>query len=94
MNNPPKYPLFSRVALAVDMPTYKLYRGDIGTIVEQYEPRFIQGKQEVGYELEFFDALGASIHVVTVAESQTQPLRHDTVLSMRELHTQTEMETV
>jgi hypothetical protein len=78
-----KYSLFTRVALAEDLPAHGLVKGDIGTIVEQYQSDM---GQEAGYEVEIFDALGNAIDLVTVRESQIEPLKANTVLSMREIH--------
>ncbi len=75
-----KYELFSRVALAEDFPKESLRRGDIGTVVEYYRGR---PDQEAGYELEVFNAVGETIVVVTVRESQIESLRRDEVLSVR-----------
>ena len=77
-----KYPLFSRIALAEDLLTAKLRRGDVATIVEYYAGR---SGQEPGYELEVFNALGKTIAVATVRESQIEALRSDEVLSVRAL---------
>ena len=73
------YPLFTRVALAEDLPQENLRRGDVATIVEYYEGR---SGQEPGYELEVFNALGDTF-VVTVRESQIESLRRDELLSVR-----------
>lgn len=75
-----KYPLFSRVAIAQDLPDENLRRGDVATIVEHYEGR---SGQEPGYELEVFNAVGETIAVTTVRESQIEALRRDEVLSVR-----------
>ena len=75
-----KHPLFSRVALAEDLPQENLRRGDVATIVEYYEGR---AGQEPGYELEVFNAVGDTIAVTTVRESQIEELRGDEVLSVR-----------
>ena len=72
--------MFSRIALAEDLPEENLCRGDVATIVEYYEGR---PGQEPGYELEVFNAVGDTIAVVTVRESQIEPLRKDEVLSVR-----------
>ncbi len=77
-----KYPLFSRIALTEDLPTENLRRGDVATIVEYYAG---QSGQEHGYELEVFNALGKTIAVATVRESQIEALRSDEVLSVRAL---------
>ena len=77
-----KYPLFSRIALAEDLPKEKLCRGDVATIVEYYAGR---AGQEPGYELEVFNAVGKTIAVATVRESQIEALRSDEILSVRAL---------
>ncbi|MEI9895997.1 MAG: DUF4926 domain-containing protein [Chthoniobacter sp.] len=75
-----KDPLFSRVALVEDLPKESLRRGDVATIVEYY-----QGSvgQEPGYELEVFNAVGETVAVTTVRESQIEGLRSDEVFSVR-----------
>ena len=75
-----KYPLFTRVALADDLPKENLRRGDLATIVEYYEGAL---GQEPGYELEVFNAVGDTFAVVTVRESQIESLRKDELLSVR-----------
>ena len=79
-----KYPLYSRIALAADLPAERLRRGDVATVVEFHER--IAG-QEPGYSLEVFNALGETAAVVTVRESQIEPLRADELLSVRPLST-------
>ena len=76
------YPSFTKVALKLDMPSHKLRRGDVATIVETHP-----GKpgQETGYSLEVFDALGGTWAVVTVRESQIEPLAHNEILHVRRL---------
>lgn len=75
-----KYPPFHRIALAEDLPQENLRRGDVATIVEIYEGR---PGQEPGYELEVFNAVGETISVITVRESQIESLRSDEVLNVR-----------
>ncbi len=72
--------MFSRIALAEDLPAENLRRGDVATIVEYYEGRM---GQEPGYELEIFNAVGDTVAVVTVGESQIAPLRKDEMLCVR-----------
>jgi hypothetical protein len=74
-----KYPLFTRVALADDLPKENLRRGDLATIVEYYEG---SPGQEPGYELEVFNAVGDTFAVVTARESQIESLRNDELLSV------------
>jgi len=75
-----KLELYSRVALAEDLVAENLRRGDIATIIEYYEER---PDLEPGYEIEVFNAVGETISVVTVMESQIEPLRRDEVLTVR-----------
>ena len=74
--------MFSRIALAVDLPEENLRCGDVAVVVEFYEGR---PGQEPGYELEVFNAVGDTIAVVTVRESQIEALRKDEILSVRSL---------
>ena len=75
-----KYPLFTRVALADDLPNENIRRGDLATVVEYYEG---SPGQEPGYELEVFNAVGDTYAVVTARESQIECLRKDERLSVR-----------
>jgi hypothetical protein len=76
------FELFTRVALKQDFPEHRLRKGDVATVVEQH-----QGApgQETGYSLEVFNAIGETIAVLVVAESQVEPLLDDEVLHVRQL---------
>ena len=74
--------LYQRVALAVDIPGKNLEKGDVATLVD-YVPHPSGG--EDGYVLEVFNALGESIFVVTVRESEVEPVQADEVLSVRHM---------
>ncbi|HEY9299548.1 MAG TPA: DUF4926 domain-containing protein [Phormidium sp.] len=76
-----KFELFTRVALREDLPQYKLCRGDVATIVEHHPVR----DDEDGYSLEVFNAVGETIAVITVAQSQIEPLMSNAVLHVRVL---------
>jgi hypothetical protein len=78
------YQLFTQVALRIDLPQDGLRQGDVATIVEEHP-----GKpgQEHGYSLEVFNAVGETIAVVTVRESQIEPLTDHEVLHVRQLDT-------
>jgi hypothetical protein len=76
------YQLFTKVALRADFPAHRLRRGDVATIVESHPGR---PGQEAGYSLEVFNALGQTIAVVTVRESQLEPLADNEVLRVRRL---------
>ena len=77
-----KYELFNRIALKVDLPRYGLRAGDVATVIESHP-----GKtgQEPGYTLEVFNAVGDSIAVVTVRESEIEQLTSKELLHVRSL---------
>jgi hypothetical protein len=74
------YPLFSRVALSVDLPEYNLKSGDVATIVDTHTA---SGKR--GFSLEVFNAKGATIAVVVADETQIKPLQEDEILHIRHI---------
>ena len=75
-------PLYERVALKRDIPEHGLKGGDVATLVD-YVPHPEGGEQ--GCILEVFNALGESIAVVAVRESEIEGLRDDEVLAIRRL---------
>ena len=77
-----KFKMFSRVALKANLPRHQLRRGDVATIVEYHRP---QPKQEPGYTLEIFNAVGDTIAIITVRESQIEPLNSMEILNARQL---------
>ena len=77
-----KYEMFSRVALKANLPKHRLRRGDVATIVEHHQGH---PGQEPGYTLEVFNAVGETVDVVTVRESQIEPLTAKSVLHVRPL---------
>ncbi len=80
-----KFPLYSRVALAVDLPAEGIRRGDVATVVEHHGAPSIGA--EPGYSVEVFNAIGETLAVLTLPESHLEPLRRDEVLSVRPLAT-------
>ncbi|HYX28181.1 MAG TPA: DUF4926 domain-containing protein [Pyrinomonadaceae bacterium] len=70
------------MALKEDLPERSLRRGDVATIVETHQ---VKPDQETGYTLEVFNALGETIAIVTVRESQIEPLERDEILHVRRL---------
>ncbi len=74
------YPLFNRVALRKDFPEYGFYKGDVATVVEEHEG---EEGQETGYSLEIFNAVGETIGVLVVAESETEPLKENEIFHVR-----------
>jgi hypothetical protein len=76
------YELFTKVALKTEAMGHKLKPGDVATIVEVHPGR---PEQEPGYSLEVFNAVGETIGVITVRESQIEPLNSKEVLHVRRL---------
>lgn len=76
------YKLFTRAALKSDVPEHRLRSGDVVTIVEYHPGR---PGQEPGYSLEVFNAVGDTVAVVTVRESQIEPLTSNELLHVRQL---------
>lgn len=77
-----KFELFRRVALKTDVPENGLRRGDVATIVEYHQGR---PDQEPGYSLEVFNAVGDTVAVITLRESQIEPLSAKEILHVRPL---------
>jgi hypothetical protein len=76
------FPLFTRVSLAKDFPEQNLHRGDLATIVEIHEGG---PAQEAGYSLEVFNAVGETIAVLVVEESEITPVKRNEILHVRQL---------
>ncbi len=77
-----RHPLYERVALTRDLLEHGLKRGDVATVVD-YVPH--PKGDEPGCALEFFNALGESIAVAVVPESQVEALQADEIFSVRHL---------
>ncbi len=77
-----KFEMFSRVALNTDVPEDGLRRGDVATIVEYHQGR---PGQELGYSLEVFNAVGETVAVITLRESQIESLSAQEILHVRPL---------
>lgn len=74
--------MFSRVALKIDVLEHGLRRGDLATIVEYHKGRL---GQEPGYSLEVFNAVGETVAVITLRESQIESLSAKEILHVRPL---------
>jgi len=61
--------LYDTVTLIEDIPTIGLYRGQVGTLVEQYAPET--------FEVEFSDLHGRTYALATLKESQLLVLHHE-----------------
>ena len=77
------FDLYREVALAYDLPTEGLRRGDVATVVEHLPA----AAGEDGYILEVFNAVGETVKVITVPASALEPLTADKVWSVRPLTT-------
>ena len=60
--------LLDIVALLENLPELNLYRGQVGTIVEEYEPGV--------FEVEFSDNTGKAYAIETLTETQLMVLHH------------------
>jgi Domain of unknown function (DUF4926) len=74
--------LYKEMALKRDVPGRPLRAGDVGTVVEIL-PHPTGGPR--GVVLEIFNAVGESIAVVTVPETDLEPLTADEVFRVRSL---------
>jgi hypothetical protein len=63
-----KMKLLDVVTLTEDMPELKLYRGQVGTIVEEYEPQV--------FEVEFSDMRGRTYALETLKADRLMVLRY------------------
>lgn len=73
-------PLYERVALRRNLPEHGLKTGDVAVLVDRV-PHPSGGEQ--GCVLEVFNAVGESIAVVAVKESEIEPLQSDEILAVR-----------
>ncbi|MDX1961190.1 MAG: DUF4926 domain-containing protein [Leptospiraceae bacterium] len=71
-----KFELFKDVILKVDVPRYKLKKGDIVTVVEVY-PKTIKHNEH--YACEIFSILGKSLGVCTLGVDQIESIKEDFV---------------
>jgi hypothetical protein len=74
--------LYPRVALLRDVDEHHLEKGDVAMLVDRV-PHPAVG--EPGVVLEVFNALGESISLVAVKESDIKPMRADEVLTVHPL---------
>jgi hypothetical protein len=63
-----KMKLLDIVALLETLPELNLYRGQVGTVVEEYEPGV--------FEVEFSDHTGRAYAIETLKEEQLMVLHH------------------
>ncbi len=70
-----KFPLYSRVALAVEVPAEGIRRGDVAIILEHHASP--APGMEPGYSVEVFNAVGETLAVLILPESSFEALRCD-----------------
>lgn len=73
------FPLYTDVALACDLPRYRLRRGDMVRVVE----RHVAADGAEGYSAEVLGAKGQTLAVIAVEAKALEALRDDDVLSAR-----------
>lgn len=71
--------LFDTVVLEKELPSLGLKRGDVGAVVEVYEPD--------GLEVEFVTGSGRTQALVTLKVGDVRPLGDSDLLAVRSLHT-------
>ncbi len=74
--------LYKQAALTADLPKHHLKAGDVGTVVEIL-PHPHGGPRGIIFEV--FSALGDTVAVVTVPETQVEPLSEDEVWAVRRM---------
>ena len=70
-----KHHLLDTVVLDRDLPEHGLCRGDLGAVVEVYEPD--------GLEVEFVRASGQTQALVTLTEDDVRPVRDSDQIAVR-----------
>ena len=69
------YHVLDAVVLDRDLPDHGLRRGDLGAVVEVYEPD--------GVEIEFVTASGRTAALVTLTNRDVRPVADDDLVSVR-----------
>jgi Domain of unknown function (DUF4926) len=69
------YRVLDTVVLNRDIPDHGLRRGDLGAVVEVYEPD--------GLEVEFVTGSGRTAALVTLATQDVRPVADDDLISVR-----------
>ncbi len=78
-----KFPLYSRVAFAVDVPAEGIRKGDVATVVEHHPAPALDMPE--GYSVEVFNAVGDTFAVLTLPATDLEALRGDELLTVRSL---------
>ena len=69
------YRLLDTVVLDRDLPEYGLRKGDLGAVVEVYDPE--------AFEVEFVRASGRTQAVVTLTDHDVRPVLDDDLVAVR-----------
>lgn len=72
-----KYSVLDTVVLTRDLPKHKLRAGDLGAVVQIYEPD--------GLEVEFVTAAGRTEALVTLKQADVRPVAGDDLVTVRSL---------
>ena len=78
--------LLDVVALLENLPEPGLYRGQVGTVVDEYDPEFV--------EVEFSDLQGRTYALEVLSKSQLMILRHSPIAETRWLKSQPSIQQV
>ncbi len=70
--------LYELVALRRDIDRFGLKRGDVGMVIESY-------RDGEGYEVEFGDAQGNTLAVLTLKRDEVESLKSSQILRVRDL---------
>ena len=73
-----KYRTLDTVVLDKDLPEHGLRRGDLGAVVQLYEPD--------GLEVEFVTASGRTEALVTLREGDVRPVQDGDLVTVRPFH--------
>jgi hypothetical protein len=71
------YSVLDTVVLTRDLPKHQLRAGDLGAIVQVYEPD--------GLEVEFVTAAGRTEALVTLQQADVRPVAGDDLITVRSL---------
>lgn len=72
-----KFKLLDPVVLVHDLPRHRLRRGDLGAVVQIYEPD--------GLEVEFVSASGRTEALVTLTEDDVRPISDSDLMAVRSI---------
>ncbi len=76
---------FDRVVLTGDIPSKKLMKGDIGTVVMIHPKVKLVSSPNTGFEVEFFTLDGNTLAVETLLPNQIRPVKTNEVAHVREV---------